>query len=264
MTGGDNGDTLTGENGADLLFGGRGDDLLLGNDGIDQLFGGLGLDTLIGGNNDDILDGGASGDRLDGGVGLDAASYQSSAAGVRVDLANPAAGTGDAAGDVFVSIENLVGSNFGDVLKGNSAANLLVGGQGNDVLAAGGNADRLKGSEGDDTLQGQGGNDTLEGETGDDLLSGGVGSRDLFVFHEYGFDAATRSWGHDTISDFEDGIDALDFRNTAAFGDPITFESLTISQQGADTLIVGPNEGESILLLNRPVDTVTVADFIFL
>jgi Ca2+-binding RTX toxin-like protein len=264
VTGGGFEDTLAGENGADLLFGGDGGDWLFGNDGLDQLFGGLGLDTLVGGNNDDILDGGGGADRLDGGVGLDAASYQSSAIGVRVDLANPAANTGDAAGDVFVSIENLVGSDFNDVLKGDNAANLLVGGLGNDVLAAGGNADRVKGGEGNDTLQGQGGNDTLEGETGNDLLSGGGGSRDLFVFHEYGLDPLTRSWGHDTISDFEDGIDALDFRNTGAFGSPITFDSLTISQQGADTLIVGPNDGESILLLNRPADTVTVADFIFL
>jgi Ca2+-binding RTX toxin-like protein len=264
MTGGGFEDTLTGENGADLLFGGDGGDRLFGNDGLDQLFGGAGLDTLAGGNNDDILDGGAGADRLDGGVGLDAASYQSSAIGVRVDLASPGANTGDAAGDVFVSIENLIGSDFGDVLKGNSAANLLVGGLGNDVLAAGGNADRLKGGEGADTLQGQGGNDTLEGETGDDMLSGGTGSRDLFVFHEYGFDPATRSWGHDTISDFEDGIDALDFRNTGAYGSPIAFADLTITQEGAHTLIVGPNDGESILLLNRPVDTVTIGDFIFL
>jgi Ca2+-binding RTX toxin-like protein len=263
ITGNIGADSLTGGSGADTLTGADGRDRLTGGDGNDLLFGSAGNDTLIGSNNDDILDGGAGADRLDGGSGLDAASYQSAAAAVRVDLVSPSVNTGEAVGDVFVSIENLTGSDFGDELRGNNSANVLVGRAGNDVISAGGNADRLKGGEGADTLQGQGGNDSLEGESGDDLMSGGASARDYFVFHEYGFDPLTRSWGHDVISDFEDGLDLLDFRNSGAYGAPITFASLTITQQGTNTLIVGPHDGESILLLNRPVATVTAADFIF-
>ena len=42
---------------------------------------------------------------------------------------------GDAAGDIFSSIENLTGSDFSDVLQGDNSANVLIGGAGNDILA---------------------------------------------------------------------------------------------------------------------------------
>jgi Ca2+-binding RTX toxin-like protein len=84
-------------------------DTLDGGDGSDYIFGGVGVDTLNGGNGGDILDGGAGADVLNGGSGGDVASYYSSSVAVTVDLANTALNTGDAAGDIYNSIEGVWG-----------------------------------------------------------------------------------------------------------------------------------------------------------
>jgi Ca2+-binding RTX toxin-like protein len=105
------------------VTGGNGNDTITGNGAVNELDGSLGNDSL---------DGGAGADRLDGGNGTDTASYAGSSAGVNVNLAAGTATGGDAAGDTLISIENLIGSNFGDVLAGNAGANVLTGGAGAD------------------------------------------------------------------------------------------------------------------------------------
>jgi hypothetical protein len=57
---------------------------------------------------------GGGGDRLDGGKGYDGASHYGSK-GVRASLDKSIAGTGEALGDTFVSVEMLEGSNTGAV-----------------------------------------------------------------------------------------------------------------------------------------------------
>ena len=108
-----------------------------GADGVDTLIGiegarGSGFnDTLIGSAADNRLDGAGGQDSLNGGGGVDYAGYNENDAriGVRASLANPSANTGDAAGDVYVSIEGLIGSRRDDVLIGNGGANILAGGR---------------------------------------------------------------------------------------------------------------------------------------
>ena len=53
----------------------------------------------------------------------------------------PAINTGEAAGDTYVSIEGLLGSNFNDTLIGDANTNILRGGLGADVLNGGGGFD---------------------------------------------------------------------------------------------------------------------------
>ncbi|OAP34548.1 hypothetical protein AU381_24800 [Sinorhizobium glycinis] len=193
----------------------------------DALTGSAAANVLKGGNGNDTLEGRGGADVLNGGAGIDTARYAASAAGVTVNLATNTASGGDAAGDQFVAIENLLGSAFNDVLTGSAAANVLKGGNGNDTLEGRGGADLLDGGAGIDTasyaasaaavtvnltantasggdaagdkfagienllgsafndlftgsaaantLKGGNGNDTLEGRGGADLLDGGAG-----------------------------------------------------------------------------------------
>ncbi|MGO4126826.1 calcium-binding protein [Inquilinus sp. YAF38] len=104
-------------------------------------------DVLTGGAGGDSLYGGAGADQLDGGAGFDLARYDNAAAAVVADL-QTGVNQGDAQGDIYTSIEGLVGSAFADKLTGNAADNTLIGGAGNDGLFGGGGADNLVGGDG--------------------------------------------------------------------------------------------------------------------
>jgi Ca2+-binding RTX toxin-like protein len=142
--------STTGHSGAtaNSIIGTAGDDVINGTSGSDDIQGLAGNDILIGG---------AGADTLNGGAGYDTASYANAAKGLVASLAAPSTNTGDAKGDTYVSIENLTGSNFNDLLSGNDGNNILDGGAGNDILS---------GDNGDDILIGGAGADELRGGTG--------------------------------------------------------------------------------------------------
>ena len=153
LAGTDGEDTLTGTVGADWatggtgdddIDGGDGDDILLGNGGLDVIRGGQGNDVLYGGAGDDVLIGGANGtgagdhgDILIGGAGSDWASYEDNPLGLIVSLKQPSRNTFSAAGDNYISIENLRGGAGNDQLAGDDFENILEGGDGADILAGG-------------------------------------------------------------------------------------------------------------------------------
>ncbi|RED44698.1 calcium-binding protein, partial [Aestuariispira insulae] len=142
--------SVSGAAAGDVLMGIEGvigtdyDDQLAGDDQANILRGGKGADQLDGGAGDDILEGGAGADTLKGGEGSDTVSYEGSNRGVVIDLSTDpvSASGGDAAGDVFESIENAIGSRHADRLIGDANANTLAGGAGRDTLIGGGGADR--------------------------------------------------------------------------------------------------------------------------
>ena len=171
ITGNDAANALTGGEARDTLAGGRGDDRLDGGDDADELEGGADHDTLLGGAGNDLLSGGTGNDLLDGGTGAqDTASYAYAAGNVIVDLTLAGAQTvADQDRDTLSSIENLVGSNGNDVLRGSAQINRLEGGAGDDELA---------GRAGDDILLGGAGDDTLLGGQGADYLIGGLSQSD--------------------------------------------------------------------------------------
>ncbi|WP_437359988.1 calcium-binding protein [Inquilinus limosus] len=149
-SGGDaEGDTLTN---IEWLRGSYFDDVLTGNGGANFLSGLGGTDRLDGGAGNDRLVGGAGADVLIGGAGVDTVLYDNASAGVTVNLANPAVNTGDAAGDTYSSVENVVGSTLNDTLTGNHIANYLYGWNGADILNGRGGADLLSGGAGADTF----------------------------------------------------------------------------------------------------------------
>ena len=125
-------------------------------------------DTLTGLGGHDTLEGGDAADRLNGGSGIDQVSYRTSSGAVVADLANPAANTGEAAGDTYLSIEELHGSAMADRLLGDSADNRLIGHLGQDWLVGRGGHDALIGRDGRDTMIGGTGRDRMDGGSGVD------------------------------------------------------------------------------------------------
>ncbi|MFZ4809416.1 MAG: S8 family serine peptidase [Hyphomicrobiaceae bacterium] len=75
------------------------------------------------------------------------------------------------------TIENAVGGDGNDVIRGNGAANDLRGMRGDDTLTGGAGDDRLDGGAGNDWLSGGAGADSMFGGVGNDTLSAGSGDR---------------------------------------------------------------------------------------
>ncbi len=86
-------------------------------------------------------------------------SYARSTAGVTVDLLNATASGGWAAGDTFVGIEGLAGSQHADTLRLSNVGGRLEGGAGDDVLHGGARGDVIDGGQGWDQMWGGGGAD---------------------------------------------------------------------------------------------------------
>lgn len=169
--------TRTGTAGNDSMVGTPGKDVLCGLGGNDTINGVGGDDVLRGDAGNDVFVGGLGNDTINGGVGTDAASYSGSTTAVRASLeTNFATGQGS---DVFLGIENLVGTNLNDTLTGSSLANVMSGLGGADTLLAGLGNDTVVGGAGADKLFGEGGNDALnskDGVNGNDALDGGAGT----------------------------------------------------------------------------------------
>ncbi|NJO45927.1 MAG: calcium-binding protein [Oscillatoriales cyanobacterium RM2_1_1] len=106
---------------------------------------------------------------------------------------------------------------------GNEATDQLCGDSGNDSLYGG---------QGSDTLFGGGGEDWLFGDQGDGLISGGEGL-DRFVLFANG--------GTDTITDFQINLDLI------VLGGGLTFDQLTLTQDGTSTIISAGGQNLAIL-----------------
>jgi Ca2+-binding RTX toxin-like protein len=142
---------ITGSSHQDVFFGDAQENDLRGAGGYDWFVGSTG-----------------GRERYYGGSGVDTVTYYRSAEGVTASLRGGARiggeetgyGTrGDAARDLYIEIENLVGTMHGDSLTGNEGRNSLNGLAGDDMLFGFGGVDRLKGGAGDDTIDGGAGSD---------------------------------------------------------------------------------------------------------
>lgn len=152
--------------------------------------------SMYGLDGNDTLIGNGGGDYLDGGAGSDTIAFDDSAGAVTINLETGTGSGSHAQGDVYVSIENVVGTYYGDTLIGNAAANILDGG---DDASLGFN-DILDGRAGDDTLLGRDGNDSLTGGSGNDRLEGGAGNDTYLFAGGFGSDLLIETGGGDKIS----------------------------------------------------------------
>jgi hypothetical protein len=172
ISGGRGNDVLVGGPSGERLYAGSGADVLRGRGGGDLLFDASARDSLRSGDpspfvSDEgsvaLADPGPGSDSFDGGSGRgDTVSYEARRAGVRVDLANPAA-VGGASGerDSVKGVESAFGTADNDRLAGNRRSNWLSGG------------------DGDDRIAGRGGDDSLEGGNGRDVMLGGPGTEQM-------------------------------------------------------------------------------------
>ncbi len=94
---------------------------------IDNLIGSSFNDTFIANNKVSIFNGGAAGN--------DTVSYAGSSGAVIANLNTPTGSAGNATGDTYISIENLIGSSFDDTLTGLAGGgSILTGGMGADQM----------------------------------------------------------------------------------------------------------------------------------
>jgi Ca2+-binding RTX toxin-like protein len=233
LTGDSGANSVDGGPGDDVVAGGGGDDLVAGGEGVDtasyasvaaavsaslttNTVSGDGVDDLVGIENlvgsgfDDVLTGDAGANSIDGGggsdwvrglggddvltggAGVDTVSFASASNAVTADLTARTA-VGDGA-DRLAGFENLVGSNFDDVLTGDAAANAIHGGNGNDRLA------------------GVAGNDALDGGAGVDAVSFAAATTAVTVSLTSGT----------AVGDGADGLVGLENVIGSSFGDVIT------------------------------------------
>lgn len=195
--------------------------------GVTEIEGGAGIDTVFMADYDPALDG-LGHDQWD------------------IDLAAQQFGGGAAVS----GIENVVGGNADDQIRGDDGANGLIGGAGNDLIEGREGGDTLAGGDGADSLSGGSGSDQLWGGSGGDVLDGGEDADLLWgedgddsLLGAAGADALDGGSGNDTLrggadADGLQGGDGAD----ALHGDGGS--DVLLGGAGADTLDGGLGDDE--------------------
>src|SRR5262245_37270466 len=257
------------------------------------LYGQAGNDTLTGGGNVNLFEGGQGNDTMNGGATLD--KYMFSGGALGADTIVDTAGQNNAlsfgnlsglgipnfAGPVVVDlrttdaqvvhkqhltltmqgIDNVIGSEYADVVHGNNFGNVIDGRGGSDVIIGNGAGDIIFGGAGDDILDGDGqvesrlasddsieggagndiilgkdGNDTLLGDSGNDNISGGTGDDE--IAGGSGNDGITGNSGDDEI--WGDSLGGGGFGNDSidagSGNDTVRGDAGDDSMQGGDGL----------------------------
>jgi Ca2+-binding RTX toxin-like protein len=234
-SGGAGNDELQGSLFDDTLEGGIGNDVFRGRAGDDTyVFSGTGLGI------DEIRDEAANAD-------VDTLDYSGLGHIINVDLEKTFTGSNPENAMLFAgtalrlfnntAIENVISSDFGGMMRGNSRDNHFVGGDGRDTMAGRGGNDLLEGGAGSDTYEFNGGNLGF-----DEIIEAANADRDELSFNQFatGVTVDLARFGSDLA------VDSADLRlrlsNDAAiedvFGSPF---SDTILGNSRDNRLFGKN-----------------------
>ncbi|MEM9014542.1 MAG: hypothetical protein AAGB02_05480 [Pseudomonadota bacterium] len=245
-------DNITGSSGANNISSFNGDDTISGGAGNDTISGGNGDDVISAENGNDLIFASQGADIIDGGDGIDNLNFSGAAAQIIVNLGS-GAGSGDLAeGDQYTNIEDVVGSNFGDLIFGSSVANRLNGGNGDDVIKGAGGADRINGANGFDTAG------FLDATTGitvnlsTGVSSGSVAAGDQLISIERVFGSNSA----DTVTGSSAGESVVGFGGN----DVISLGGGDDTLQGgvgADTLTGGTGADQFVFAIGEGGDTIT-------
>lgn len=187
---------------------------------VDTFLSPLVIRTEYGWGRDDRFTGEEDAQKFKGRGGEDTVAYTDSDQAVTASLVKGQGFDGDARGDLYLGIENLEGTRFGDILVGDGATNRLFGLKGADILLGMGGRDYLEGGDGENTLDGGWGNDVLAGGADSDTFIGGPGHDKILITHPVA-DIVDAGTGNDTIIvnaglnhiiDGGEGFDVLDLR----------------------------------------------------
>ena len=261
--------TLIGTEGDDILTGGAGNDTLEGGAGDDILDGGSGDDTYYYAyNGSDTISDTAGTDKIylttrdtsgernwgDGGYhsGNDLVIASSAKSLEKLTIENAALSASAIEAITFHAADNKWADNTLKIALNGEVSDtthlLYFGTLGNDVITAGkayaeiylNNGDDtarlgdgggwVQGGNGSDTLRGGAGNDTLDGGAGNDIISGGAGA-DTFKFSD--------GFGNDKITDFEDGVDTLEYSGSVTIGSSADGYKMYTAEDGSTLTLNG-------------------------
>ncbi len=224
-------DFINGDENRNSLAGLTGNDFINGLRGNDTLSGGPGSDTYIFDDSSGSL-GTDSIEEPDSCVDVDVLDFSDFSAPIQIDIADDSLQpVGETVARGFsenllinlsstTGIENIIGTNQGDIILGNSCAN------------------HLQGLDGDDSIRGFAENDTLEGGDGNDSMRGDNGD-DTYLFKK------AFSSQQDTISELPgEGRDLLKWENVDQT-DPITVDlraELQIASHINRTVVTGESD----------------------
>ena len=147
-------------------------------DGMEHVIGSIHADTMIGDGTANTFTGGAGVDSFDGSGGIDTLDYsvETGGSGVDVDLFNGLAVDTFDNLETVTAIENVIGTDQGDILVGGPDGGRLDGGGGDDAIFASGTGGALIiDGEGDDTVTGSDGDDVLRHTGGTATFDAGLG-----------------------------------------------------------------------------------------
>ena len=158
-------------------------------------------------------------------------------------------------GDMAEILQNIVGTEEGDFLKGYVKTlgyydnEIFHAGAGDDLVEAYTGDDLIYGEDGSDALYGQWGNDTIIGGTGDDYLCGGAGD-DTYVYNV--------GDGFDFIED----NDTVNYNSdTLVLGEGIIAEKVGMERRDND-LIIQLSDSDFIMVKNAYYDLKEGKNFI--